>query len=519
MFRLGLLALFPVLVAVLPQRPSPEDPGSDPRDGVMYMLVTDRFDNGNPANDARNGAPARSDPDGIHGGDIAGIERRLPYLKRLGVNAVWLTPVMQNVPSSYHGYWIQDFRRVDPRLGTLGDLRRLIAKAHRLGMRVYLDVVCNHTGPMLRPAGGSTAWSDSGYALAWTSALRPLPAVFRNTGWYHNHGDVPQWRDPYQILGDLPGGLDDLRTELPEVRRALFDIYRWWMQQTGCDGFRVDTVKHVEKDFWYAFIAEMKRFAAALGRKDFFIFGEVYAYDDPTCAAYTHADSSGRQGFDAVLNFSLAGSLRCVYAQDSSVTFLARSLANLALYAAPARTALLTFVDNHDIPRFLHAAAGDTAMLRQALLFVFASEGLPVVYYGTEQGFLGGSSDGENREDMFDGSWKGRNPAGSSFREDAPLFSYIRSLAALRTGSAVLRRGTTRVVACSERAGLLVVQRSHAGERAFLVVNRSRDAVPLALPADTPLMEWSAARRHDAVDGEVPFQAPPRSTTLLLEER
>ena len=112
------------------------------------MIVTDRFDDGDSSNNAANGAYAPREPGGIHGGDLAGIEARLPYLKHLGITAIWMTPVAMNVPESYHGYWIQDLMRVDPRLGTMDDLRRLIRRAHALGIRVYLDIVCNHLGPL-----------------------------------------------------------------------------------------------------------------------------------------------------------------------------------------------------------------------------------------------------------------------------------------------------------------------------------------------------------------------------------
>ncbi len=465
--------------------------GHDWREHVFAMLVTDRFDDGDPSNNGLNGPLSPGDPDGVQGGDLAGIERRLPYLRDMGITAIWITPVQTNLPGSYHGYWIRDFLTVDPRLGTMDDLRRLIARAHDHGIAVFLDIVCNHTGPMSQPVGGRHAWNDDGYQLAWRdSTVLPSPAFFRNLDIYHKHGDVREWRDPWQILGELPGGLDDLATERADVRTTLIEIWIWWMEQTGCDGFRVDTVKHVEIDFWYEFLAAVRRRAKEIGRPDFFIFGEVFEFDDAFCAKYTHADASGRRGFDAVLNFSLSGSIRNVFAEGRSVGDLARSIRNLGVYDAATRGRLLTFVDNHDIPRFLHLAGGDESRLSRALTLLFALEGIPIVYYGTEQGFRGGRSDGENREPMFMRRSVDDPVTKDHFDATSPLYQLIARLSAARAAQPVLQHGAMTIERVDETGGLLVLRREHGGRAAFVVVNVSDTVRDVQLPSMRRLRHW-----------------------------
>jgi glycosidase len=463
----------------------------DWRSDVFAMIVTDRFDDGDTSNNHLNGRFAPGDPDGVHGGDFAGIERRLPYLRDLGITAIWITPVQKNVDGAYHGYWIQDLFSVDPRLGTMDDLRRLIRRAHEHGIAVFLDIVCNHTGPMSAPIGGQHAWSDTPYTLAWRdSSVLPSPAFFRNLDIYHRHGDVKEWRDPYQILGELPGGLDDLATERADVREMLIEIYTWWMEQTGCDGFRVDTVKHVEADFWYEFLAAMRLHAEAIGRRDFFIFGEVFAFDDESCARYTWTDSLGRRGFDAVLNFSLSGSIRNAFAEDRGVADLARSIRNLSLYDSAARGRLFTFVDNHDIPRFLHLAGGDTKRIERALTLLFALEGIPILYYGTEQGFRGGAGDGENRAPMFVRASADGAVTSDYFDATSQLYQHIARLATVRRTHPILQLGATEIVRVDEAARLLVLQRTHEGKSAFVVINLSDTTREVQLPSLRRLRHW-----------------------------
>ena len=463
----------------------------------MYLVMPDRFDDGDPANNDRNGISDARNPLAVQGGDLAGVLRRLPYLQSLGVNAIWLTPVQQNVPGAFHGYWIQHFKRVDPRLGTMEDLRRIVREAHRLGMRVYLDVVCNHTGPLTRHLEGTYGWREKGdYTLAWKdSASLPTPAVLQDLSLYHGYGEVPKWEAPWQILGNLPGGLSDFRTEDARVLAAMIEIWSWWMEQSGCDGFRVDTVKHVDMPFWYAWLRAMREHARRLGHPRFFIFGEVYAADDAFCAAYTQPAEDGRRGFDAVLNFSMAEGIRDALGRNGSLAQLARAVEHLPMYESSARPLLLNFIDNHDMSRFLAIARGDTNRLMQALTFVYGLQGVPLLYYGTEQAFRGGTGpDWENRESMFAGGWRGDLPPGDSFDTTGRVFRHIAALNRHRATCAALRRGDTRVVLSDTTRRVLVLERRSGDTRAFVLLNSGDNEAELPFEAQSGLRGWPAGQ-------------------------
>ncbi|MFA6234287.1 MAG: alpha-amylase family glycosyl hydrolase [Bacteroidota bacterium] len=485
----------------------------------MYLIMADRFDDADPSNNNSNGRSDNRNPLAVQGGDIKGIERRLPYLQSLGINAIWITPVQMNTPGAFHGYWIQHFKRVDPRLGTRKDLRSLVRQAHKRGMRVYLDVVCNHTGPLIGTVEGGHAWSDSGYTLAWKDGTKlPTPSALQDLSLYHNFGEVKEWTDPYQILGELPGGLDDLRTEDPRVLAIMIDIWTWWMEQSGCDGFRVDTVKHVDMAFWYAWLAAMRRHAEEIGMKDFFIFGEVFSGDDKICAPFTRTDQRGRRGFDAVFNFSIAEAVRDVFARGASIRRITASIENLPLYQTETRGRLLTFIDNHDMSRFLAVAEGDQGKLREALTFLYGLEGIPLVYYGTEQAFRGGTGpDWENRESMFVHGWKGTAPDGTAFDTSTSMYKHLSRLNAERARQPILRMGSCDVAFADTARQFLVLRRSLGALRAWVLYNGSdRDQVwsvhgsPIGRlwPADAG--EIIATRR---------VRLHPHRTAWLLPER
>ncbi|PLX30299.1 MAG: hypothetical protein C0600_08195 [Ignavibacteria bacterium] len=487
----------------------------------MYLLLIDRFEDGEPQNNHASGRLDNRKALSVQGGDLAGVEQRLPYLKALGMNAIWLTPVQANVGGAFHGYWIQHFKQVDPRLGSMEDLRRLIKSAHEMGMRVYLDVVCNHTGPLIGTVEGGYEWNDQGYTLAWhDSTQMPTPEVLQDLDLYHPYGLVKEWSDPYQILGELPGGLDDFRTEDPRVLAAMIEIWSWWMEQTGCDGFRVDTVKHVDMAFWHAWLKAMRQHAIRLRKTDFFIFGEVFAAEDEKCASYTWPDAEGNRGFDAVFNFSLATAVRDVFARKQSVHRLVESVQNLDLYSEEARGSLLTFVDNHDKSRFLAAAERDTTALIRALGFIYAMPGIPVLYYGTEQGFVGGTGpDWENRECMFAEGWKGANPSGDAFGLTGRVARRLMELQELRKKYHVLRQGDLNILHEDTLANVLVLSRHLGDARAYLLINEGDAVSTVSLPGDPDQCEqWPTRFFASRTDGDFRLTLPPRHVHLMISD-
>lgn len=493
-------------------------PGLD--DLRMYLIITDRFDDGDSSNDDANGKSDPRDPLAVQGGDLKGIERQLPYLEKLGVNAIWMTPVQMNVPGAFHGYWIQHFKRIDPRLGSMEDLRRTIRSAHARGIRVYLDVVCNHTAPLIRTKEGGYVWNDHGYSLVWKDSTQlPTPRALQNLALYHNYGAVKQWTDPYQVLGELPGGLSDLRTEDPRVLAIMIDIWTWWMEQTGCDGFRVDTVKHVDMPFWYAWLHAMRVHAQNIGRKDFFIFGEVFSNDDRKCAGYTVPDTDGRRGFDAVYNFSLADALRAVFGRHESVDRIAVSVRNFPLYDSSALSRQMIFIDNHDMSRFLAFADGDEAGMREALTFLYGLPGVPTLYYGTEQSFRGGTGpDWENRESMFAGGWKGAQPHVDAFDTTRPMFRHIETLNTQRGRSRILRDGNCTVADADTVRQLIVIRRSIGTREAFVIYNAGPEPADWMPPSEKRWEIWPEDAGYRSPDGRLHIDAR-RSMWLLPARR
>lgn len=485
----------------------------------MYLVMPDRFDDGDPANNNVNGKSDSRNPLSVQGGDLKGIERRLPYLQKLGINAIWITPVQMNVPGAFHGYWIQHFKRVDPRLGTMEDLRRLVRTAHRMGMRVYLDVVCNHTGPLIGTTEGGHVWNDSGYTLAWRDqAQLPTPEALQDLELYHNFGEVKEWSDPYQVLGELPGGLDDLRTEDPRVLAIMIEIWTWWIEQSDCDGFRVDTVKHVDMPFWYAWLAAVRRYAEGIGKKDFFIFGEVFSGNDAICAPYTHGDARGRRGFDAVFNFSIAEALRDVIGRGATVQRLATSINNLGMYEEQSRQRQMIFVDNHDMSRFLAHAGGDEGQLREALIFLYGLPGVPLLYYGTEQAFPGGlGPDWWNRESMFAHGWKGNAPQGEAFSTESRTFRHVANLNRLRASHRILRHGVCEVEEADSVRQLIVLRRSYGQQHVFILYNAAGASVTWRIPSDARWRLWPEDAGRITADGDVEIHS--RRAAWLLPGR
>lgn len=401
----------------------------DWRNDVIYFLLTDRFYDGNPDN---NGLPPVFDPQNgwaRHGGDFAGLTAKLDYIKDLGCTAIWITPVQKNLRGAYHGYHIQDFMKVDSHLGTMEELQNLIKNAHEKGIKVFLDIVCNHTGNMLETVGGNE-YNPEGYELRYrNSDQKPLPPEFQNLNWYHNHGGIPAWKPPFQIKGEI-AGLDDLKTELPEVREAFIKIYKYWMDVTGCDGFRVDTVKHIEKEFWEEFIPAIKEHAEKIGRDNFIIFGEFLDANE-NAGDYTYVGFTDDLLFPSMLNFSLYFALRDVFCGEGEVKTLHFAANSLMAVHPAARKQMVNFVDNHDHRRFLSYETAGTDKLKTALALVFAYPGVPCVYYGTEQGF-NGADDPKNREDMFAGQFEEGPSIGDNFNENSELYIYIKNLTQLR---------------------------------------------------------------------------------------
>lgn len=402
------------------------------QDEIIYMILTDRFHNGDPANDG-NASPKVME--GYHGGDFQGIIDKLDYVRDLGVTAIWISPVVDNAPGGYHGYWPRDFYAINDRFGDMAKLQELVRAAQARGLRVMVDVVLNHTG-----------------------SNHPWQSDPETADWYHPKTRMGNDQRSLEIgwLSDLP----DLNHEHPAVRAYLIEWARWLIRETGVDGFRLDAARHVPRSFWTEFSTAVK--AEFPG---FFLLGEVSSGDYNYLAGYQ------RSGLDGVTDFRF---------YDAVGQALRRPGKSLVSLGGPGRDSSVmphpelraTFVDNHDLPRFLPrtADARGPDRLRLALAYMLTSPGVPVIYYGTEVG-LAGSSTPDNRRDM---------PWDEFPRPD--LLEATRALTALRRELAPLRRGDWQLLA--QEGGGIAYARSLAGETVIVALNAGAEPWPARVPAE-----------------------------------
>jgi len=473
----------------------------------IYQIVTDRFYDGDPGNNNadRNYNPVR--PRGAHGGDFKGVEQKLDYIKALGATAIWISPIVRNARGEYHGYAGRDFYKIDPRWGSLGDLQRMVEAAHARGLLVIDDIVVNHGGDLIYstdPGYGTFRAPPDGYHLSFRDLSRTYPAPFdltadrpSLTNLFHNNGLISNFKDPAQVvLGEL-AGLDDFRTESPYVRQQMAAIYEYWIGQVGFDGFRIDTVKHVEMDFWKQWCPAIHAFAALHGRPNFFMFGEVLDGSETLCGSFTGRQSGGAFALDSVLDYPLYFDVKNVFARatgaPASIEEHYRQVERNYDPAAPMR--LVTFLDNHDQPRFLSKGEADNKRdrLRSALVFLYTGRGIPCLYYGTEQAFNGGD-DPADREDMFAGQFKDGPREVDSFNMTHPLFQWVARLNNFRRLYAPLRFGSqTPLWSETDGPGLFAFARRWENEEIVVIFNtakqaRALPAIPTIRPAGAELV-------------------------------
>jgi glycosidase len=498
----------------------------DWRDQVIYFLMTDRFDDGDPANnDQGTGEYDPADRSRYSGGDLRGVTRRLDYIQGLGATAVWITPpvaVQWWDPAGgyggYHGYWARDFTAVDAHLGTLDDYRALSRALHGRGMYLVQDIVLNHVGNYFRYPD---AWSAHDPALGWTAnpdgtgARAPVQPPFdrndprdpaqRAAAIYHWTPTIRDIDTRREELTFQLSDLDDLNTSNPVVRDALRRSYGYWIREVGVDAFRIDTVFYVEPeavdDFVYGGDAEAPGVIAVAretGRESFHVFGEGFGIDVPFADRKARKIERYMRGADGatlpgMINFPLHGTTLDVFARGAPTAALGHRIRSMMALHARAHW-MPTFVDNHDVDRFL--AGGSEAALRQSLLLVMTLPGIPTIYYGTEQGFT------HPRESMFAGGWgaDGRD----RFDTGAPLYRYLAAATALRRGNRVFSRGTPTVLHESAAGpGAFAYRMVHDAATAVVAFNSS-DAPALLDNLDTGLAAGTRLRGLFAIDGEAP---------------
>jgi len=416
-------------------------------DDAIYLIMPDRFANGNPGNDEPAASPGlidRSKGRRYHGGDLAGIRQRLPYLKDLGVTALWLNPVYDNTnvldtkevydnepTTAYHGYHAIDYYAVDEHLGDVDELRRLVDEAHAFGIRVILDMVANHT---------------SAYHPWVTNS--PTPTWYNGTAASHLANDWQTWTlaDPHSnpavrrpvLDGWFIDILPDLNQNDPQVARYLIQNTLWWAEMTGIDGIRQDTWPYVPRTFWRDWMAAIKRAHPAMR-----VVGEVFD-GDPSMVAFFEGGRAQYDGIDdgvdALFDFPTFFAIRNSFAQGRALRDVAQMLGRDHLYRNP--NSLVTFLGLHDVGRFMGGQGATPEGLKLAYTFLLTARGTPLLYYGDEIGMPGGG-DPDNRRD-FPGGWPGDahdafSAAGRTPAEQA-LFAHVQRLLRLRAQRPDLRR-------------------------------------------------------------------------------
>ena len=477
----------------------------------------------------------------FHGGDLQGLRSQLDYLEGLGVTAVWMTPVMTNravqggeeaASAGYHGYWVTDFTTVDPHLGTQEDLEALVEDAHDRGMKVFLDIITNHTADVIDYAEGEYAYRPLGED-PYTPVFRDeadetvkAPAWLNDPERYHNRGNST-FEGESSILGDF-FGLDDLATEQPEVVEGMIDIYTAWVD-AGVDGFRIDTVKHVDLAFWEQFGPAVLEHARASGNDDFFMFGEVYDSNPAVMSTYTTAGN-----LPATLDFGFQGAA-AEYVKGAPAQRLAALYDGDDWYtdADSNASTLPTFLGNHDMGRagHLYAPAGllhgdlpDRVMLGHTLMYL--TRGQPVVYYGDEQGFAGRGGDKQARQDMMATqvqAWAAQEdvagePLGAQehFDTTAPLYRHLAELAQVREEHPVLASGAQLVRPTPDGSGVFAASRVLAedGVEHLVLLNNGTEPEEVTVQTSSPgatfeLVWGSVANLSTASDGSVTATVPP----------
>ena len=495
----------------------------------FYFVLPDRFANGDTGNDRGGLTGSRlstgydpTDKGFYQGGDLKGLTKNLDYIKGLGTTAIWMAPIFKNQPvqgtgdnasAGYHGYWITDFTQVDPHFGTNQDLENLIDKAHAKGMKVFFDVITNHTAdvvdyqeksyeylskgafPYLTKDGepfddADYADGSSGFPRVDSGSFPRTPVVpgakkrvkvpswLNDPAMYHNRGDST-FAGESSEYGDF-SGLDDLWTERPEVVDGMEKIYQRWVRDFDIDGFRIDTVKHVNMEFWTQWATALDAYAAKKGRDDFFMFGEVYSSDTNITAPYV---TRGR--LDATLDFPFQEAARQYASQGGSARKLASVFGDDHKYTTDKANAYeqVTFLGNHDMGRigtFLtqdNPKASDAELLKKDMLaneLMFLSRGNPVVYYGDEQGFTGAGGDKDARQTLFasrtadylddDLIGTDRTHAEDVYDTKAPLYRQISALAELRKAHPALTDGIQQERYASDGAGVYAFSRTGTGK-------------------------------------------------------
>ena len=463
------------------------------RQETVYFIIVDRFNDGDPSNNPGQNPElydATKQKWGKYwGGDLQGIIDKLDYLKGMGVTALWISPLFEQVEglqfesTAMHGYWTKDFKRINPRflstnesnsLLQLTTFDRLIEQMHSRGMKLILDIVCNHSSPDVN--GNKGQLYDDGVLIA----------DFHNdvNHWYHHNPEITDWEDEWQLLYGEMAGLATFNESNIQYRNYIKSAIKLWLDR-GVDALRVDTVKHMPIWFWQEFNADIQTHKPAV-----FIFGE-WGFSNPSeSRSVKFANHSGM----SILDFGLCGAIQGAIAKGDEKGFRAvQEILDLD-YLYDRATELITFIDNHDMPRFL-SLNGDPLLLRLALILILTCRGIPCLYYGTEQ-YLHNDRNGGN--DPYNRPMMENWDTNTQLYQEIKLFSKLRRLNPAVSLGAHLEKYLSRDIYCYTRR--------YRDSRCFVAINKGLPTTIEVKNTDLEDGEYNCIishRRFEVRDGAI----------------
>jgi glycosidase len=455
-------------------------------DDVIYLIMPDRFADGDPSNnepEAGDRLYDRRDTHAYHGGDFAGLRRRLPYLVDLGVTAIWLTPIYRPAPkwfpatlegrpkkmADFHGYCPVDFYDTNPRFGTPAEYRALVDEAHRLGLKVIQDQILGYTGPRHR-------WVTHPPGADWFHGPMDHPPAcnFRFDAMTNPHAREEDRRGLTD--GWFFGILPDLNVRNRRVQEYAIQQSLWWARLFSADGVRLDTYPMVDRSFWAAWNSRFKE--ETNGERS---IGEAWV-EDPADLSFFQGGRPGWDGIDpgvdSVFDFPLYRAATAVFSGKSPASALGQVLRRDGLYPHP--EFLVTFLDNHDTPRLSTIPGVTPARLKLAIAFLLTTRGIPQITWGDEIGMPGHMDDRRDFPGGFPGDPRDAFTAAGRSPAEQEIFATYRTLLHLRKSSTALRRGTLTELAVGET--IYAFEREHQGERLVVALNLGKTPATVTVP-------------------------------------
>jgi cyclomaltodextrinase / maltogenic alpha-amylase / neopullulanase len=438
------------------------DPPNWAQDAIFYQIFTERFANGDPANDPEGVQPWGGQPDigNFFGGDLQGVLGKLDYLEDLGVNAIYFTPLFES-PSN-HKYDTVNYKKIDPHFGSIDLLKELVKECHRRGMRVVLDAVFNHASENFPPFRDVLKNGENSKYKDWFH-VREFPLRIKD--------NIPTY-DTFGFYGNMP----KFNTANPEVKQYLLDVAVYWIKEVDIDGWRLDVADEIDHHFWRDFRRMVKE-----AKPDVYIIGEVWN----DSIMWLLGDQ-----FDSVMNYPFANKILefFAYGQMDGFSF-ANSMGNLLMrYPQQANEVVFNMLSSHDTPRALTLCGSDKRKLKLCVVFLLTYMGTPCIFYGDEIGLAGGA-DPDCRKCM---EWEEEN-------QDRELYDFYKLLIHLRKTYRVLREGRFRFLR-AEQDQHIIYERIDANYHFTVWMNNSGEEAVLTHPME--MNDWKDALSQEPVPVE-----------------